>query len=81
MKVSSERFYSVVWILTTSASGADSHHFYTDLDHLDADPDPAFRFDADPDPTFHSDADQDPETTFQLMRIRIRIIPLTFPQI
>jgi hypothetical protein len=46
---------------------------------FDADPDSAFLFDADPDQdsTFHSDADPDP--TFHL--IRIRILPLTFPQI
>jgi hypothetical protein len=49
---------------------------------LIADADPTFRFDADadPDPTFQSDADQDPDTTFQSMRIRIWILPLTFPQ-
>ncbi len=47
----------------------------------DADPDSAYHFDAepDPDPTFHYDPD--PDTTFNLLRNRIRILPLTFSQI
>ncbi len=32
------------------------------INHLDANPDPAFHFDADPDPTFQFDADPDPST-------------------
>jgi hypothetical protein len=36
-----------------------------DLDHFDADPDPAFNFDTDPDPTFHFD------------RTRIRILTVS----
>jgi hypothetical protein len=53
------------------------------IHHIDADPDPAFRFDADPDPdpTFPSDADPDPDPNYQFYADTDPdpILPLTFP--
>jgi hypothetical protein len=40
-----------------NSSVADPHH-------VDADPNPDFKFDAEPDPTFYSDPDQDLATHF-----------------
>ncbi len=57
-------------------SVADPHHF-----DADPEPEPAFHYGADPDPTFHSDTDPDPDPTYNLTRIWIRILPLTFFQI
>jgi hypothetical protein len=70
---------------------ADQHHVDADPDpalHFDVDADPTFHSDVDTDPTCHCDADMDPNFQFffpdpkpLLNLTRIRILPLTFPQI
>ncbi len=55
------KLYTVQYLSVSSASDLPRNRV-ADLDHLNADPDPAFHFytDPDPEPTFHFNEDSDP---------------------